>query len=102
MTAFFQSGLLQIAALILDLAAIVLPLIACFKKNLSSNKTKISAISFWLAAITIFLPALDMYHWATIKDGQAMIDCAPTYTMAELTVLLGSICTNIILHTRRR
>ena len=62
------------------------------------NYNIFSYFSFLCCSITIFLPMIDLLHWAIIEDSQSIIDCVPTYAMAELIVLLATICTNIISH----
>ena len=97
---FFQSGILQIGSLILGIIAIILPIIPCFKRKSIAklNYNIFSYFSFLCCSITIFLPMIDLLHWAMIEDSQSIIDCVPTYAMAELIVLLATICTNIISH----
>ena len=89
--------MLQITALILGIISIILPFISILVKNDSvrTKHTMFSAFSFLLCSIALYLPMIDMRHWALNNELQNFIDCAPTYHLAEIVLLISVICVNI-------
>lgn len=90
--------MLQITALILGIIAIIFPFIPILviKNSIRTNHKTFSVLSFLLCAITLYLPMIDMRHWALTNDISSFIDCAPTYHLAEIVLLISVICANIV------
>ena len=89
--------MLQITALILGIISIILPFIPILakKNSVRAKHTMFSVFSFLLCSIALYLPMIDMRHWALNNELQNFIDCAPTYHLAEIVLLISVICVNI-------